>query len=327
MKTIGIPRAGYYYEYYPFFKAFFEKLGFEVVLSPRSNQKIINQGLKAADSGMCLPSKVFWGHCLWLDDHKLDFISVPRWVSSHRKVSYKKEDEFFCPYFTGFSDILKSSNFQTPIIDLDLKIDDDHFDIENWRRELLDNLGKFTTHEGLKYAVKAARDVQKKYKDLLTKGYDLETSIDLVVGEASDEPEPILSNKKVLVMGRSYLIGDSFVNLDLLEKIKKAGYYPVIIENIDSDELEKEYKKYGKEKLSHWSQVNDALAAVSYWQDRELIGIIHLEAFPCGPDFLIHDLFIKRVNRKIPLTKIVIDENSGEAGVVTRLDAFFDMIK
>lgn len=323
METIGIPRAGYYYEYFPFFKTFFEKLGFRVILSPMTDRDILTEGLKAADSGMCLPAKVFFGHCLWLDRQGVDFVFVPRWVSAHRLVAHKKEDEYFCPYFIGFSDILKNSGFKTPIINIDLKLSEKHFDIEAWRKELLESLGKFTSHESLKYAVKDARVAQEKFENRLSGGADIKQALADERVEFSEKS----NSKKVLVIGRSYLLGDGFINLNLLEKIRGYGYQPVLVENVGRENLDREFQKYGKDALSHWSQVNDALAAVSYFQDKDLTGIIHLEAFPCGPDFLIYDLFMKRVNKNVPLVKIVIDENSGEAGLVTRLEAFFDMIK
>ena len=39
---IGIPRALYYYEHYPFWETYFHKLGFEIVLSRKTNKEIMD---------------------------------------------------------------------------------------------------------------------------------------------------------------------------------------------------------------------------------------------------------------------------------------------
>ena len=55
--------------------------------------------------------------------------------------------------------------------------------------------------------------------------------------------------------------------------------------------------------------------------------MITLTAFGCGPD----SLMLERITRKakeyaMPLLNLTIDEHTGEAGFVTRLEAFVDML-
>ena len=57
---MGIPRALLYYEYYPLWKTF-EELGAEVVLSAKTNKKIIESGLTYCVNEACLPVKIFHG--------------------------------------------------------------------------------------------------------------------------------------------------------------------------------------------------------------------------------------------------------------------------
>jgi predicted CoA-substrate-specific enzyme activase len=61
---IGIPRAMFFQELMPFFRAFFEDLGFTVVFSPKTNKKVINQGVEALAAEPCYPVKVAHGHIL-----------------------------------------------------------------------------------------------------------------------------------------------------------------------------------------------------------------------------------------------------------------------
>ena len=64
MIKVGIPRALLYYQYYPMWKSFFEKLGAEIVVSPLTNKAILNFGVSRAVADTCLPVKILLGHFL-----------------------------------------------------------------------------------------------------------------------------------------------------------------------------------------------------------------------------------------------------------------------
>ena len=62
-------------------------------------------------------------------------------------------------------------------------------------------------------------------------------------------------------------------------------------------------------------------------KDNKIDGSITLNAFGCGPD----SLMIERITRKAkeankPILSLTIDEHTGEAGFITRLEAFIDML-
>ena len=58
---IGIQRIFYYYTFYPFFKAFFEELGCEIVLSKETSHDSLKEGAKYSTDEFCLPVKHFLG--------------------------------------------------------------------------------------------------------------------------------------------------------------------------------------------------------------------------------------------------------------------------
>ena len=61
--TVGIPRVLNMYENYPFWHTFFTKLGFRVVLSPRSSKSIYEKGIESIPSeSVCYPAKLSHGH-------------------------------------------------------------------------------------------------------------------------------------------------------------------------------------------------------------------------------------------------------------------------
>ena len=65
-----------------------------------------------------------------------------------------------------------------------------------------------------------------------------------------------------------------------------------------------------------------------YFQDEKIDGIITLTAFGCGPDSLmIEDIRRKAKQFSKPILNLTIDEHTGEAGFITRIEAFIDLIK
>lgn len=55
--TVGIPRVLNMYENYPFWHTFFTKLGFRVILSPRSSKAIYEKDIESIPSeSVCYPS-------------------------------------------------------------------------------------------------------------------------------------------------------------------------------------------------------------------------------------------------------------------------------
>jgi predicted nucleotide-binding protein (sugar kinase/HSP70/actin superfamily) len=60
---IGIPRALLFYHFYALWKVFLENLGFEVILSPETNKKILEKGIDLTVDDACLPSKTVSRTC------------------------------------------------------------------------------------------------------------------------------------------------------------------------------------------------------------------------------------------------------------------------
>ena len=62
-------------------------------------------------------------------------------------------------------------------------------------------------------------------------------------------------------------------------------------------------------------------------KDMKIDGIVTLTAFGCGPDSLMCERIMRKAKRfNKPLLHLTIDEQTGEAGFITRLEAFVDML-
>jgi len=92
---IGIPSALMFYRYAPFWRTFFESLGWEVLVSRDVGKK----GKIVYFEDSCLPMKLLVTHATSLAG-KVDHLFVPRLVSLHPK-------HILCPKFRGAPDIVR----------------------------------------------------------------------------------------------------------------------------------------------------------------------------------------------------------------------------
>ena len=100
------------------------------------------------------------------------------------------------------------------------------------------------------------------------------------------------------------------------------------IEIIHADLLDrKKAIKYSYELTDtlYWTYSKELVGAVNYYKDK-VDGIIFITSFPCGPDSLVNELLISKL-KNISITNILIDESTAEAGLITRLESFIDIIK
>ncbi|MCK7534532.1 MAG: acyl-CoA dehydratase activase-related protein [Marinilabiliales bacterium] len=122
--TIGIPRAlMVYYQQFPFWRTFFEELGFNVVLSRESDKKLMTQSIETMTSETCLPVELMHGHVIDLIDRGVDYVFLPFIVSGKYKEGDKTTNSN-CPWIQSYPFMVKAalrgkvddSKFLTPTL-------------------------------------------------------------------------------------------------------------------------------------------------------------------------------------------------------------------
>ena len=107
--TVGIPRVLNFYENYPFWYTFFTKLGYRVVLSPRSTHQIYELGIESIPSeSECYPAKLSHGHIEWLITQNVDFIFYPSLFYEREEVP-GATNHYNCPIVTSYSENIKNN--------------------------------------------------------------------------------------------------------------------------------------------------------------------------------------------------------------------------
>ncbi|MDO8672394.1 MAG: acyl-CoA dehydratase activase-related protein [Dehalococcoidia bacterium] len=326
MTSIGIPRALLYYQYFPMWKVFFESLGAEVVVSDTTTKDILSEGSARVVAETCLPTKVFCGHIIALIG-KCDYVFVP----SIRSI---EENVYNCSKFLGLPDLVKAVIPNCPpIIDADI-------DINKGKAALfaaIYQVGKRISRNPLriKKASEAAWQMHQDYQSLMRReGLTPPEAIEKLTGVASDTTVGRVDRPRLIVdrgltvalLGHPYNIFDEYINHRVLHRLRVLGVKVVSTEMAEADDLSK-----GVERLvggPYWTYENDVVGSGGHYLHSEVDGLITVVAFGCGPDSVMLDVvqrYAKGLSDK-PLMMLTIDEHAGEAGLVTRVEAFVDML-
>lgn len=316
---IGIPRAGLYYLYIPFWQKFFEELGVEVVLSPKTDKKILDLGIRTANGEACLPIKIYYGHVNWLRNNGVNIFLFPHFDRVFNSFKKLGEKSFFCPYFVGMSDVMIAEYPEIETISPMMTIKNKVIDPEPWL-QLADKLAKSKTEVKLAY-----EKAQNNYESFILRMQ----SEQLMPVEIIDSVKINSDAKdKIAIIGHPYLTYDFQASLNIMNKIIKHGYSIRTMEMITEDERTDAIDFLFLQPHNHWYLTNEeriAFAAVA--KDNNVKGIIYLTPFNCGPDFMMETFVLKDIRKLKPITTISIDEASGEAGLATRIEAFIDVLK
>lgn len=313
-QRVGIPRCLLYYSYFPGWKRFFEEIGAEIVLSPPTNKKILDQGIRQAVDEICLPFKLFFGHVESLKN-QVDYVFVPRIMSIHRK-------EWICPKFLGLPDMVRAQMEGLPLlISPDLNMHRSKMGLYRAAREAAK---PFTNRsaEVVRALYRGLKD-QWKFEAELKRG---RTPLEIL--EKREYPDPGEDPLVIALLGHPYLIYESYTNMNLIHRLREMGAMLVTPEMIQREKILQGASQQKKDLF--WTLNKKVMGAAYHLLNQQNVdGMVQLAAFGCGPDSLVNELIERRARRegRVPILSLNIDEHSGEAGLVTRLEAFVDMLK
>ena len=323
MVRIGIPRALLYYQYYPMWKTFFEELGAEVVVSPPTTQTMLSSGSSRVVAETCLPVKVFLGHVLSLVG-ECDYIFIPAIRSVKRKV-------YNCSKFLGLPDMTKAVIPESPpILDMDV-------DVNKGKRKLYQaiyQLGRHFTWNPFKVrqASIAAWQAYLNYNQLMSsRKLTLPQAIERISGTPEMEPKTHSSHSAstrgtIAIIGHPYLLYDEHINYRLIHRLEQSGYKVLTPEMLTTKGLESATVRLVGN--AYWTYEAEIVGAGGYYLENGADGVIGIMTFGCGPDSLMMDMVRRHAARlkATPFMSLTLEEHTAEAGVVTRLEAFLDMM-
>jgi len=278
--------------------------------------------VQEAVNDACLPIKIYHGHVAELKD-KVDVLFLPRMVSVR-----KLDAETFCPKFLGLPDMIIHSIDGLPrIIDEKVHLARGWFPLWQLCRKVARHLEKGGWSVWKAYL--QANKVQESYIKELASGISPQAALDGAITGSVQEPQPApIPDVHLAILGYPYLIYDSFVNVGLFEKLAQMGIKAWTVEMVPPRRLEAQGRNLPKNLF--WNFSNRTIRATFYYlQEQKTDGIVHVTAFGCGPDAMVDKLMeLEAKNRgRVPFLTLSLDEHTGEAGVLTRIEAFVDMLR
>jgi predicted CoA-substrate-specific enzyme activase len=310
-KTVGLPQMTNFWELMPLFRTLFTELGFEAVLSSRTNRSLISEGIDQTACEPCFPIKVAHGHIRDLVNKKVDYIFLPTVIDMPRA----HEDivnSYVCPYVqsvpfmapAAMEDVDWAKRLIRPIL---------HFSHGRERigREMVKMaLGLGVGRGVAKRAVAEAFAAQDRFtKSLQDRGREVLASLG---------PD----DTALVMISRPYNGCDPGLNMNIPEKLRDLGSLAIPLDMLPLDDVDISadhphmYWKYGQKILA---------GARIIAQDRRLYPV-YITNFGCGPDSFIMKYLGAELKGK-PCLVLEVDEHSADVGAITRCEAFLDSLK
>ncbi|MBQ4114646.1 hypothetical protein IJD34_04510 [bacterium] len=318
---IGIPRGMSYYGNYPFWHGFFSALGFKIVLSDYTTKQTVSDGSALVVTETCLPIKIYLGHIINLINKKgVKNIFVPSLQSIAPKI-------YNCSKIRGLPDLVRNVvkgefNIIEPTLDKSAKK-------QGLYEFLAESVAPFgiTDMDKIKSASKQGWRVYNNFLVMMRAGMSykkaLKNAIEgKVLIESSSKTTPI----NIALVSHGYNIYDERACMKIFDKLEAMG-----VSVATSLQLTQEQMEEGVLSLGHrvyWANEYEMSGTAGhYLKDNKIDGIITVNSFGCGPDSLMIERIMKRAKEASkPMLVLTIDEHTGEAGFITRLEAFIDML-
>jgi predicted nucleotide-binding protein (sugar kinase/HSP70/actin superfamily) len=311
--SIGIPRAlMIYYQQFPFWHTFFTELGFNVMVSRATDQKLVTKSLETINAELCLPVELMHGHVADLLLQGADFVFLPFMVDA-RKPRENPTSNCNCPWIQSHSFMIKAALRTGYPIE---KILSPTLHFRYFETAFKGELNSFIrTTFGLSrsrtaLALSKADLAQKEFeKDLITTGKEFIQNI----------PSDYIP---VVLLGRPYNTGDPFLNLGVVEKLIKHKLVPVPVDFLELN-LQEIFTDY---RSMYWPNGQKIIAAARIVAKNPRLYGVYITNFRCGPDsFLMH--YVDEELKEKPCLHLEVDEHSADAGMITRIEAFVESLK
>ncbi|SHK40711.1 acyl-CoA dehydratase activase-related protein [Tepidibacter formicigenes] len=151
-------------------------------------------------------------------------------------------------------------------------------------------------------------------------------------------------NKDVLkigIVGEIYTVAEPFINLNIEKKLGNMGievhksmssseflkeqmdFLPFI--NSDKEEIYKASEPYLSKQIGGHAQ--QTIGNTVRYSQKNYDGVIHLLPFTCMPEIVAQSILpTVEKEENIPVLSLILDEMTGEAGYLTRIEAFVDLL-
>ncbi len=319
VRVVGIPRALLFYRFGVLWTTFFEAIGRTVVVSEATDKAVAEAGDHLSVDECCLASKVFVGHVEALVG-KCDAVFVPCYPTGEPRSG-------FCTKFQSATDLVRATfrDQKLRVISCEVRNARKMKDVRRAFEAMAARMG--VAPRDAKAAFKAAWDAQRAHDAALADAQERtlralderrrEAQAAAAAGKPVEEPLGIL------VVAHPYITHDPYLSGAVIESLTDMGATVLYADAVDH---ERAYKKsFDFSDTMPWLINRELIGAILLLQER-VNGIVLISAFPCGPDSMTDDA-IMRCIQGTPILNLMIDAQSGTAGVETRVESFVDILR
>ena len=289
--TVGIPRALNMYENYPFWHAFFTKLGFSIVLSDQTNGKTYEAGIESMPSeSVCYPAKLSHGHIMNLIAKDPDFIWMPciRW---ERKEDEGATNHYNCPIVMSYPQALElnvdelghgtKAEFLDPFIPYDKK-----GELKRRLYELISEQRERDAEQG-RGRVRGAHITRAEVDEAVNAAWEADLEFHDAMHRKGDEALRWIEEHHghgIVLAGRPYH-NDPEINHAIPELVHSFGF-AVLTEDSVAHKMRPERPI---RVVDQWMYHSRLYRAARFVASRNDLDLIQLFSFGCGLDALTTD--------------------------------------
>lgn len=324
---IGLPRVLNMHEDYPFWNAFFNSLGFRIVLSPPGSKKLYEMGMDTiASDTACYPAKLVHGHIKWLVNKGIKRIFYPC-IQYEVVEDPTAANHYNCPIVATYPEVIDKNmadlfyennvEFYHPFLpfDRDDRLVDEMYKFFRGERQIdneaLENINKTynfnddsrdysllhmnISKEELREAVKAGRESYQQFKEAMRKEGDKALKY-------MDDNHV----KGIILSGRPYHI-DPEINHGIDSVITSLGMVVLTEDSIaDRVKIARDIRV-----LDQWMFHSRLYRAAVFAGQRDDVELVQLFSFGCGLDAVTTDEVNELLDENNKLyTQLKIDEGS-----------------
>jgi predicted nucleotide-binding protein (sugar kinase/HSP70/actin superfamily) len=349
---IGVPHMG---NLYIPLKALAQRLDMDFVVPPLTSQRTLSLGVRYSPEGMCIPFKLTLGNLIEAAELGADTMLMPAGSGICRLGYYAKTQEQVLHSLGYDAEIVSVGVSQRKLLGL-LEAIKRLSNNASWAKIISAfrfGLAKLNVLDSIERAVQKVRPVERvkgtanklfaqavmateqadDYQALKRVQADYLEQLSLV--ERDESVEPMV----VGIIGEFYVLLEPFSNLDVEKELGKLGVevrrsiftsewtkFSLFLNPLgvnEKDRLHKAAMPYLKRDIGGegWESVGEKVLHA-----KDYDGLVHLAPFTCMPEIVAQNI-MPSTKENIPVLTILCDEQLGKPGMLTRLEAFVDLLK
>ena len=334
-------------------------IGVEAYIPPYTSKRTLSLGTKNSPEAICLPYKLILGNFIEAIEGGVDYVSMLASPGICRLGEYGRNIEqvlIEMGYKANYIELNLYDGFKG-MIDYLKKISGckNYFKIFNAiylavrTVFAVDELQNFLSYHRAREINKG--DSEKAFnsaiKEIRKASNISELSKALKEGLKKISNVKIDKQKDVLhvdLTGEIYIVNDEFSNQNMERELGAMGVQvrrSLTVSSFLKDAIIPKIFKKGETHLERAYRLakpylmrdigGDSLECISdvlYAKERNIDGLIHVSPFTCMPEIMTQNIFPKmREDTNLPILALIMDEQTGRAGYITRLEAFVDLMR